>query len=68
MASGDTFAPDKEIHYRMHPANLPALAVARPERAAVLASNHVLDFGRPGLLETLDALTRTGLRTAGAAG
>ncbi|CAM5279301.1 hypothetical protein SVIOM74S_09216 [Streptomyces violarus] len=31
MASGDTFAPDKEIHYRMHPANLPALAVARPD-------------------------------------
>ncbi|MFF8227363.1 CapA family protein [Streptomyces caelestis] len=65
VTSGDTFAPDKEIHYRMHPANLPALAVARPD-VTVLANNHVLDFGRPGLLETLDALARAGLRTAGA--
>jgi poly-gamma-glutamate synthesis protein (capsule biosynthesis protein) len=65
VTSADTFAPDKEIHYRMHPANLSALAVARPD-VTVLANNHVLDFGRPGLLETLDALARAGLRTAGA--
>ncbi|MEU0192152.1 CapA family protein [Streptomyces afghaniensis] len=65
VTCADTFAPDKEIHYRMHPANLPALAVARPD-VTVLANNHVLDFGRPGLLETLDALARAGLRTAGA--
>ncbi|MER7482590.1 CapA family protein [Streptomyces sp. NPDC126510] len=60
-----TFASGKEIHYRMHPANLPALAVVRPD-VTVLANNHVLDFGRTGLLETLDALARAGLRTAGA--
>ncbi|MEU1005372.1 CapA family protein [Streptomyces tibetensis] len=60
-----TFAPGKEIHYRMHPANLPALAVVRPD-VTVLANNHVLDFGRRGLLETLDSLARAGLRTAGA--
>ncbi|MGA5899180.1 CapA family protein [Streptomyces venetus] len=65
VTSGDTFAPDKEIHYRMHPANLPALAVARPD-VTVLANNHVLDFGRSGLLETLDALARAGLRAVGA--
>ncbi|MEU0202474.1 MULTISPECIES: CapA family protein [unclassified Streptomyces] len=65
VTRGDTFDPDKEIHYRMHPADLPALAVARPD-VTVLANNHVLDFGRPGLLETLDALARAGLRTAGA--
>ncbi|MFJ8467337.1 CapA family protein [Streptomyces swartbergensis] len=65
VTSRDTFDPDKEIHYRMHPANLPALGVARPD-VTVLANNHVLDFGRPGLLETLDALARAGLRTAGA--
>lgn len=65
VTCGDTFTPDKEIHYRMHPANLPALAVARPD-VTVLANNHVLDFGRPGLLETLDVLARAGLRTAGA--
>ncbi len=61
----DTFEAGKAVHYRMHPANLPALAVARPD-VCVLANNHVLDFGRPGLAETLDSLTRAGLRTAGA--
>ncbi|MDT9696874.1 CapA family protein [Streptomyces sp. P17] len=60
-----TFAPGKEIHYRMHPANLPALTVARPD-VCVLANNHVLDFGRAGLAQTVDCLARAGLRTAGA--
>jgi poly-gamma-glutamate capsule biosynthesis protein CapA/YwtB (metallophosphatase superfamily) len=59
------FAPDKVIHYRVHPANLPALTVAAPD-VCVLANNHVLDFGREGLAETLDALAGAGLRTAGA--
>ncbi|MEU9734883.1 CapA family protein [Streptomyces sp. NPDC048002] len=62
---GGTFAPGKDIHYRMHPANLPALEVARPD-VCVLANNHVLDFGRSGLTQTLGSLTRAGLRTAGA--
>jgi poly-gamma-glutamate capsule biosynthesis protein CapA/YwtB (metallophosphatase superfamily) len=65
VTSRDTFAPGKAIHYRMHPANLPALAIARPG-VCVLANNHVLDFGRPGLEETLDVLHGAGLRTAGA--
>ncbi|MFF5184347.1 CapA family protein [Streptomyces sp. NPDC000345] len=59
------FAPGKAVHYRMHPANLPALTVARPD-VCVLANNHVLDFGRPGLEETLGVLAGAGLRTAGA--
>ncbi|MBO8189956.1 CapA family protein [Streptomyces spirodelae] len=62
--SGD-FAPCKDVHYRMSPANVAALAVARPE-VTVLANNHVLDFGVAGLLETLDTLSEAGLRTAGA--
>ncbi|MFD2687512.1 CapA family protein [Streptomyces phyllanthi] len=61
----NTFAPWKAVHYRMHPANLPALAVARPD-VCVLANNHVLDFGRPGLAETLDSLAGAGLRVVGA--
>ncbi|SFD76104.1 CapA family protein [Streptomyces aidingensis] len=59
------FEPGKGIHYRMHPANLPCLAAARPD-VCVLANNHVLDFGRRGLAETLEALAGAGLRTAGA--
>ncbi|MPY65021.1 CapA family protein [Streptomyces spongiae] len=61
----DAFAYGKSVHYRMHPENLPALAVARPD-VCVLANNHVLDFGRPGLTETLDSLARAGLRVVGA--
>ncbi len=59
------FAPGKGIHYRMNPANLPALTAARPD-VCVLANNHVLDFGIRGLGDTLDALAGAGLRTAGA--
>ncbi|CAG6399053.1 CapA family protein [Streptomyces cocklensis] len=62
--AGD-FAPGKAVHYRMHPGNLPALAAARPD-VCVLANNHVLDFGRAGLAETLGSLAGAGLRTAGA--
>ncbi|MER5217704.1 CapA family protein [Streptomyces sp. NPDC002838] len=65
VTRSDAFAPGKAVHYRMHPANLPALTVARPD-VCVLANNHVLDFGRAGLEETLDALDHAGLRVAGA--
>jgi poly-gamma-glutamate capsule biosynthesis protein CapA/YwtB (metallophosphatase superfamily) len=64
VTRSDEFAPGKGVHYRMSPANLPALAVARPDVCA-LANNHVLDFGRSGLTETLDVLAAAGLRTAG---
>ncbi|GAB2776490.1 CapA family protein [Streptomyces chlorus] len=65
ITRSDAFAPGKAVHYRMHPANVPALTVARPD-VCVLANNHVLDFGRAGLAETLDTLERSGLRVAGA--
>jgi poly-gamma-glutamate synthesis protein (capsule biosynthesis protein) len=57
--------PGKGIHYRMHPANVDALRVAALDVCTV-ANNHVLDWGRGGLQETLGVLTRAGLRTAGA--
>lgn len=57
--------PDKGIHYRMHPANSPCLSAAGID-AAVLANNHVLDWGVPGLLDTLEALDRMGIAHAGA--
>ncbi|MFJ8347709.1 CapA family protein [Streptomyces sp. NPDC094153] len=65
VTRSDAFAPEKDVHYRMHPGNLPALEVARPG-VCVLANNHTLDFGRAGLLETLDSLTGAGLPVAGA--
>ncbi|POX50387.1 hypothetical protein C3489_22315 [Streptomyces sp. Ru71] len=65
VTRSDDFAPGKGVHYRMHPANLPALLMIRPD-VCVLANNHVLDFGRRGLAETLAVLAGAGLRTAGA--
>ncbi|SQD99804.1 MULTISPECIES: CapA family protein [unclassified Parafrankia] len=61
----DAFATGKEVHYRMSPDNLPCLTAARPD-VCVLANNHLLDFGRRGLIETLDVLSGAGLAEAGA--
>lgn len=58
-------AEPKGINYRMHPANVALLAGAGID-CCVLANNHVLDWGRGGLLETLATLAGAGLRTAGA--
>ncbi|MGZ3457555.1 MAG: CapA family protein [Archangium sp.] len=55
----------KEIHYRMHPANIGCLTAARIGCCA-LANNHVLDWGAEGLRETLATLRRAGIATAGA--
>jgi poly-gamma-glutamate capsule biosynthesis protein CapA/YwtB (metallophosphatase superfamily) len=55
----------KGIHYRMNPANAPCLASARLD-VCTLANNHVLDWGREGLLDTLRALQRVGIKTCGA--
>jgi len=57
--------PAKGIHYRMHPANVPCLS-ALPVDCCVLANNHVMDWGREGLLETVAVLSAAGIRTAGA--
>lgn len=55
----------KGINYRMNPANIACLSAARIDCCA-LANNHVLDWGKAGLLETLDTLHAAGLKTAGA--
>lgn len=58
-------AEPKGINYRMHPANVGVLTAAGIE-CVVLANNHVLDWGRDGLAETLATLAGCGIRTAGA--
>ncbi|MBS1188838.1 MAG: poly-gamma-glutamate biosynthesis protein [Rhodocyclaceae bacterium] len=65
VTASDEPWPGKSIHYRMHPANIGALAAARPD-CCVLANNHVLDWGRRGLEETLETLAAAGLPWAGA--
>ncbi len=59
--------PDKGIHYRMNPANLGCLTCFKPD-ICVLANNHVLDFGSPGLHDTLASLNSAGIRAVGAGG
>jgi len=58
-------AEDKGINYRMHPGNVPVLTAAEVD-CCVLANNHVLDWGRAGLIDTLTTLREAGLATAGA--
>jgi poly-gamma-glutamate capsule biosynthesis protein CapA/YwtB (metallophosphatase superfamily) len=64
VTTSDVPWPGKGIHYRMHPANVDCLAAAVD--CCVLANNHVLDWGREGLAETLATLRGAGLWTAGA--
>lgn len=65
VTRSDDYAPDKGIHYRMHPDNIACLTAARFD-VCVLANNHVLDFGRAGLRETLETLEGAGITCAGA--
>jgi poly-gamma-glutamate synthesis protein (capsule biosynthesis protein) len=55
----------KGINYRMTPENLPALTAFDVD-AVALANNHVLDWGEPGLVDTLDALAAADVAAAGA--
>lgn len=55
----------KGINYRMSPENAECLSAAGID-CCVLANNHVLDWGRSGLLETLATLERLKIKAAGA--
>lgn len=65
VTRGEQFAAGKTVCYRMSPANIPCLLAARPD-VCVLANNHILDFGRAGLLDTVTALTGAGIAVVGA--
>lgn len=65
LTTESTFDPSKRIHYRAHPANARAAAVP-PRAVCTLANNHVLDFGVPGLRETLETLGREEIPGCGA--
>jgi poly-gamma-glutamate synthesis protein (capsule biosynthesis protein) len=57
--------PGKAVHYRMHPRNAGCLKAARVH-CCCLANNHVLDWGREGLRETIATLDEAGLGRCGA--
>jgi poly-gamma-glutamate capsule biosynthesis protein CapA/YwtB (metallophosphatase superfamily) len=65
VTTNDEAWPGKGMHHRMHPDNVGCLAAARLD-CCVLANDHVLDWGRPGLDETLQTLRTAGIHTAGA--
>jgi poly-gamma-glutamate synthesis protein (capsule biosynthesis protein) len=64
VTTSDDAAP-KGINYRMHPRNIGLLTAVRIDCCG-LANNHVLDWGRAGLVETVETLTSAGIRVAGA--
>jgi poly-gamma-glutamate capsule biosynthesis protein CapA/YwtB (metallophosphatase superfamily) len=61
--SGD--ALPKPVTYRMSPDNVPCITAARID-CCLLANNHVIDYGRVGLAQTLEALRHAGVAAAGA--
>ena len=67
VTTSDDAWPAKAVLYRMHPANIPCLTSAHID-CCTLANNHVLDWGRAGLAQTLATLHESGIRTTGAGG
>ena len=65
VTASDDYWRGKGINYRMHPENIECLTAARLDVCS-LANNHVLDYGYPGLVDTLETLARVGLKRAGA--
>ena len=65
ITTSNDYERGKGINYRMHPKNIPCISVANID-CCVLANNHVMDWGYPGLAETLKALGNAGIETAGA--
>jgi poly-gamma-glutamate capsule biosynthesis protein CapA/YwtB (metallophosphatase superfamily) len=64
ITRSEDFAP-KGINYRMSPENADCLTAAAID-CCVLANNHVLDWGRKGLFDTLTTLERLQIKSAGA--
>jgi poly-gamma-glutamate synthesis protein (capsule biosynthesis protein) len=65
ITRSETHWKSKEVHYKMSPENIGCLTEAGIH-CCVLANNHMLDWGIPGLLDTLEALDKTAIKHAGA--
>jgi poly-gamma-glutamate synthesis protein (capsule biosynthesis protein) len=55
----------KEVHYKMSPDNISCLVAAGID-CCTLANNHMVDWGITGLLDTLEALDKAGIKHTGA--
>jgi len=65
ITRSDAYWQGKDVHYKMNPPNIGCLTVAAIDCCA-LANNHTLDWGIPGLIETLDTLDQERIKYAGA--
>jgi poly-gamma-glutamate synthesis protein (capsule biosynthesis protein) len=65
LTKSEDYWKGKAINYRMNPANAPVLSAAGINVVA-LANNHVLDWGYPGLEETIETLRKQHIGYAGA--
>jgi poly-gamma-glutamate synthesis protein (capsule biosynthesis protein) len=65
ITRSETPWPDKDVHYKMSPENSACLSAARIDCCS-LANNHMLDWGIPGLMETVETLDELGIKHAGA--
>jgi poly-gamma-glutamate synthesis protein (capsule biosynthesis protein) len=65
ITRSETQWPSKDVHYKMSPENIGCLTAAGID-CCVLANNHMLDWGIPGLLDTLKALDSAGMKHVGA--
>jgi poly-gamma-glutamate synthesis protein (capsule biosynthesis protein) len=65
ITKSDDFWKGKEVHYRMHPENIDCITAAGIDVCS-LANNHVLDWGYPGLKETLKTLKKAKITGVGA--
>jgi poly-gamma-glutamate synthesis protein (capsule biosynthesis protein) len=65
VTQNDDYWKSKGIHYRMHPDNIGCLTAAKIDFCS-LANNHVLDWERAGLKETLETLDKANIQYAGA--
>lgn len=64
ITSNDEPWKGKGIHYRMHPKNVKALEFAGIDHCS-LANNHVMDWGRAGLEETMKTLREVNIKFSG---
>ena len=64
ITRSEDYAP-KGINYRMSPENADCLKAAAID-CCVLGNNHILDWGRRGLLDTLATLEHLQIKTSGA--
>lgn len=65
ITRSDDFWKGKEVHYRMHPENVDCITAAKIDVCS-LANNHILDWGYPGLKETVETLRKAGIGSTGA--